>query len=257
MYTEIISIFLTDLSYTLFGYTQLIIMNRRYIYIIILATFFASCSQKQNTDNQRGGKIIFDISYPNHGTTNVSHTFLPNKMELLFDGANQLRYDIKSPISLYSLSFIINNDSNKCQTHLRFINKDFTYTLAPDDYFFIFEKNSEYDIIPVPGDTKTIIGFTCQKILLHNKSNHKEISAYYTKDLAIKSINLYTPYQNINGVILEFTTDFNDLQMCFSASDISTCNPSSESFVHFTKPTKKSSQQEVITLITSMLQASL
>ncbi len=202
------------------------------------------------------GMIIFDISYPENKFNGISGAFLPNKMELLFDSNYQMRYNIKSPMNLYSLNFIINKESDSCQTHLRFIDKSLSYKMTSDDFFFIFENDEKYECILQPNETKKIIGFNCSKAILYDKSKTQEITAYYTQDISLKGANSNTPFLNIPGVVLEFSSQFNNITLHFLASEVTNTSPSPEEFSYFIN-TKQSSEEEILNLITTMLQASL
>ncbi|MCO6460236.1 MAG: DUF4412 domain-containing protein [Saprospiraceae bacterium] len=78
------------------------------------------------------------------------------------------------------------------------------------------KKSGDYKITEVPGDTKTILGFKCQKYNI--ASPEIQVSMYITKDIKIKANRIQgMEGLKIEGYPLEYTIDANGTKITFTA----------------------------------------
>lgn len=93
------------------------------------------------------------------------------------------------------------------------------------------KKSSDFKIVEVPGDTKTILGFNCKRYNI-TSSEGMNLTMYATKDIKIKPANI----QGMEGLVidgypLEYTMEAMGAKMTFTAEkfeksfDVTKMNP--------------------------------
>jgi GLPGLI family protein len=77
-------------------------------------------------------------------------------------------------------------------------------------------------VVVESSETKEICGLKCKKAVGTSAAfNNKPFDIYYTDEIKIADPNMNSPFQDIKGVLLQFTADMNNISMSLIAEKVS------------------------------------
>ena len=126
--------------------------------------------------------------------------------------------EVEGWLGIFKSSFIKNRNDSQAVTLLKMLNKKYCYRGQGKDGYIGFEA---YDSIRIISDniTKNILGFECKHAKAILNSKNIEFDIYYTDKIKIKDPNKFTPYHNIQGVLMDFQIEMNGLPMHLTATE--------------------------------------
>lgn len=205
-------------------------MRNKYLVFILLIIFaLAGCEKTQNKDRIKEGYIEYDIEYLDKSIDNFMKGFLPKKMIIKFKDNNTIN-KIEGFSGIVSFTHIQNYRNKRNITLVKVLNKKYQYIEKINDESLFFEK--------LPGikieEQDTIVevcGFKSKKakVTLPDK-DFEPFYIYYTEEIIINNVNAQTPFNSIDGVLLEFQLKLYDMPMRLTAKKIQSAKISSDNF---------------------------
>lgn len=185
---------------------------------VVLLVFSLSCNSKQENEKIEQGIIEFKIDYPTIAENDILLEFLPTQMEFIFKD-NSYRNNIVAGMGLFSTSFINNQETKSITQTVKMLNNKYVSTLQTED--LINDPNFRNLEIEFLEDEKEIAGYNCKlaRITVHGDSVWT-YDAYYTKEIGIDYPNRLTPFDKIDGVLLDYQIIKYNTHMHFTAEEV-------------------------------------
>ena len=135
----------------------------------------------------------------------------PTEMKINFSERNQ-KASFKSNLSIYSLAFIHQNDSDSLYTLLKILEKKAYVPSDKASTLFLFNGASKQRIKFSDEDPRVIAGFNCKKATyIPNNPNYPSLNIWYTSQIGIEAPYRNTPFEIIPGLMLEFEIVYQDI----------------------------------------------
>ena len=144
-------------------------------------------------------------------------SIMPKSLIMRFKD-NSVIMEVEGWLGIFKSSFIKKADNTKAVTLLKMLNKKYYYCGQGKDGYIGFEAYDNIKIIP-DDSTKNILGFKCKHAKAVLNSKNIEFDIYYTDKIKIKNPNEFTPYHNIQGVLMDFQIEMNGLPMHLTATE--------------------------------------
>ena len=143
---------------------------------------------------------------------NISTSMLPKTMTMRFKD-NLSMYRINGLFGAFVISNISDTKHNTNTTLLKLLDNKYCYQGEKNEFACCFDAMDNLKIVNT-DETKNILGFNCRKaVATFPDSDRKPFIIYYTDDIRIKRPNGTNPYKEIDGVLLEFELNINQINM--------------------------------------------
>lgn len=185
--------------------------------IIFIATTLGltSCSGDEEITQ---GEIEFDIIYPYYQGSGLMASMLPEKMTMVFkDGVYKTEV---AKGSIFKTTFII-DCNKKTVTNL--------FQFGTRKYYAVMNEKAVKKMLgkePIPqyldsNDGDSLAGFLCKKtVAYYEELEQPDVAIYSTNDIKISNSNWWTPFHEIEGVLLEYEVERFNFRMRFSATNV-------------------------------------
>jgi len=165
------------------------------------------------------GVIEFDITYPNNEAGEIMAAFLPDEMILKFKD-NKTAGTFAAGMGVFKATMISDPQTKTVWQLFKVLKEKYVHEFDSTQITSIFTDLTESKITFV-DETKEIAGYTCKKAIVTFKDNIKEeFSVYYTNDIDIKNSNWFTPFHEIDGVLLEYQVRKYNYEMRLIAKEV-------------------------------------
>lgn len=198
-----------------------------YILLSLCLIILSSCEGKMEGDLQnvsdsnrtKSGAINYAIDYPKAfgEEDDLMRMFLPKNMVFSYDG-DDFKTEIKNG-KVFATSFIGNSKTNAMMAGTMYFNIKNMCNFNEEDRKNYIDSQPSYKIVKTKK-TKKIADIDANHAFAINKENNDTSDIYYTDEIKIKSPNWFTPYNEINGVLLEYEIERYGLKMRFTASEL-------------------------------------
>jgi hypothetical protein len=176
----------------------------KYLILCLLSLSLANCKRKPPKE-LASGKIEFRITYDKDEVGGYSSSVLPRQMTMEFSG-NMVRNTIEGGLGFFSLVNITDLKTYQHTTWLKFIDKKYIYEGDKRESPCCFGMLSGMKL-NYTDRTKEIAGLECRHVLASFPDNGIEsFDIWYTEDIDIDNPNSNSPFNDIQGVLLEFNT---------------------------------------------------
>jgi len=190
------------------------------IILFSITMFLYSCN-KEKTDVDEG-VIKYKITYLEDESTNPVISIMPKSLIMRFKD-NSVIMEVEGWLGIFKSSFIKNRNDSQAVTLLKMLNKKYCYCGQGKDGYIGFDAYNNIKIIH-DDSTKNILGFNCKHAKAVLSDKNIEFDIYYTDKIKIKNPNKFTPYQNIQGVLMDFQIEMNGLPMHLTATEFKPVN---------------------------------
>lgn len=230
-------------------------IKKSIIFIAMLVFVFAlaSCKKEEETAGRISeGYIEYKMQYMGDSLERFVQTFLPRRMKLIFR-ANNTKNHISDATGLFSFTHIKNQAKGIQAILMKIMNNKYKYVepLAEESAFF--KERPEMRINHVE-DTKWIAGYSCRKAKIAyptGKKETKHFNIYYTDQIDIEGFTRHTPFQSINGVLMEFQLELYQMPFRLIATEVKRQKITDDAFTipQDYKAVNKKTLQEIIEVL--------
>ena len=182
-------------------------MSLKTIFLLIFVTLnggLFSCG-----DLILGGKtegyIEYEVSYPLPNESNLAESMLPSTVSYYYKKGKTLTV-ISAGMGVFTTRIFTDLESKKLTSALEIslMAKKVKTELTEEAINKQIDKERKM-ILQKTNDTLTIAGYLCHKaICIFPDSSLPNLDVYYTKELKHESPNWYSPYRELDGVLMEF-----------------------------------------------------
>lgn len=183
------------------------------LFLVSISLGITSCGSEESPSQ---GEIEFDILYPYYQGSGLMASMLPDKMSMVFkDGVYKTEV---SRGSIFKSSFIIDCNKKTVTNLFQFGTRKY--------YAVMNEKAVKKMLASEPkaqylesNDGDSLAGFLCKKtVAYYEELEQPDVAIYSTTDINIPNSNWWTPFHEIDGVLLEYEIERYDFRMRFSAT---------------------------------------
>ncbi len=191
-------------------------MRIKYLLVLLFAAIIIN-----SCDISVGGKfdqgiIEYDLKYLEDENKNPIISLLPTTMTFQFKDEN-LSQSVEGWMGIFKMGGIYNAED---QTTTAFLK------IMADKY--IYQGNSAFGYNEYPDmqieyvdETKEIAGIKCKKANITIPGGEiEQFSVYYTDKIKLEKANLFNPFKEIPGVLLEFQYEMFDITTSLTATKI-------------------------------------
>lgn len=167
------------------------------------------------TDKSQG-EIVYDIIYLDEDATSKLVNILPDEMSFKFKG-NKTLMEMKISMGWIGMSVLSDVSSHKVVYMGKMMTKKYALPLDSAN-IGDFEPILNIDINPIKDTIMLDYDCTLARACFENESDTFNIC--YTNELNIPEPNWYTPFKNVNGVLLDYTAKFQNMKVRMVAREI-------------------------------------
>ncbi len=190
----------------------------RYLLIFLLSILLISCSQKKGGQKIKEGVIEYEIEYLSEINDPTLAALLPDLMIYKFDKNTSVNL-MRSKIGLASIIYKADCKANQNSTVFLIRRNKYLYEESGLKPSLGMRELKNFKLEPV-DQTKTVLGYECNKIILHFGDKRKQVEMFYTPKITTNVANMNNFFNEIDGTLLEFCVKMNDIEMYFKAKEI-------------------------------------
>lgn len=199
----------------------------RVIVILVLIGSCLSCKQREKGYISEG-KIEYKISYLENNLDNIATNLLPKKMLLSFNDRFCLT-EIEGFMGVFSISLISDLKKNKDVTLVKFFDSKYVHYGEKNEHSCIFD-HVNIASLTFNETHKDKLGFSANTAEIKEKGQTKPYEILFTNEIGAINPNSNNPFAEIEGVLLHFELQLNQLRMSLDATEIDSKEISEELF---------------------------
>jgi GLPGLI family protein len=190
---------------------------RQYFLACVFLFTAQSCSIF-TTDKVSEGIIQYDITYPGAESDDLMAGLMPSEMKLHFKEGKTCG-ELSAGMGMFTTALLSFPDKKLLTQTVKIMNKKFMHTSDSKQVEGLITKQPKMNIEFVP-DTKVIAGYTCKKAIITIPETKEKYEVYYTRDIKVKNPNWFTPFREIDGVLMEYKVKQYNVEMKFTAKNV-------------------------------------
>ena len=182
-----------------------------------------------STSLKDAGTIVYDITYPTD-TVKINKT-LPSQMTIRYKDS-MLYTQIEGMSGMVNITYVENRKTKVSHYLIKLFYKKLYYTDSTGTIgaSFLYQDMPSISIIPQEG-TKKILGYNCKIAKFHiNDASQATFDVYYTNEIGRPDPNQNTPFEQIDGVMLQFGMTMSQKKVIIKASRIENDENAADSF---------------------------
>ncbi|MES2837949.1 MAG: hypothetical protein V4667_10530 [Bacteroidota bacterium] len=197
---------------------RLLTLTKSFIIIVFSVVLFNSCDNLP-FNRFTEGVISYEISYPNPGKNESIISMMPSTMVYKFKD-NKTSGELTGNLGIFGTSLISDYENKTLYQTLKVLGKKFCAELHQKEVDDNIAKEPKMNIVP-SKETKQIAGYTCKKAtVIFDDKTIPSFDIYYTNEIKIEKANWYTPFKEIDGVLLEYRVKRYNIEMQFTATSV-------------------------------------
>ena len=230
--------------------------NRNLCLILLIATLaipIISCKKEQTQKSAvNEGFIEYRLEFQGDSLKQGIAQFLPKKMKLYFKD-NNTRNTLSDLAGMVEFTHIKHHEKGTYTTLVDVFNNQYKYVEQNQGTSIFFRSRPDLKMEPT-GDSIEIAGYNCRKIMVTYTNDHQReenFPIYVTRQIDIEGFTDSTPYQGIDGVLLEFQLEIYQMPVKMTATRVVSRKISSRDFKIPAgyKKVNKQTMQKIIRLL--------
>ena len=219
-------------------------------YILIITVLFVCFSCKTPLrDKINEGVIRYNIVYNYTSDKNFPVQILPKTLEFKFN-KNFASYSLEDKVGLFAINIVINLQKHNHITMIKIFDKKYLYQSERKEMPIFFKPETKYKV-KFLDDTLRIAGLLCRKADVTEIQTNKMFPVAYTM-IDINYPNVGTPYEKIDGLLMDFILQMNNLNMRLTATHVEEKIMTENDFL-IPKGYKLISKKQMENIITTLL----
>lgn len=171
-------------------------------------------------DKIKEGIIEYEINYLENKMTGFSSSLLPKTMYMKFNDDMAMN-SIEGMMGAFFMRNIVDFDELKNITMLKALNNEFFYVGEKKEMPVGYHHFDDMEI-EITKDTLVLAGLPCKKAIAR-LGNGNEYPVYFTEEIGIKKPNELNPYNEIDGVLMQFQIELSNIKMELTATKLHQC----------------------------------
>ena len=166
------------------------------------------------------GVIEYDVTYPELDSDNLMLEMLPSEMKMTFK-EDKFKSQLKTGAGIVEMTVIANGEQKILHNMGKLFSDRYVLTLDEKAAHKFTNVIPPFQVKYVDG-VDTIAQAVCKRILIDFGAAKNESYIFaYTDEIALKSPNWCTPYNEIEGVLLDYRVENYGMNMRLRATRIS------------------------------------
>jgi len=187
------------------------------LFTIISVLILYSCD-KNGGRNLDQGEIHYDVILKGH-LTHMPRELMPKNLIFTFKDDKTV-YELISPFGNSGIVNLANPSLDIYDTYLSLFTIKYFYPSEPGEIFPGFESMKGIDIRKT-SKTSVICGFNCKNAEVTFPSDRSKIfNVWYTTEIPVSRPNASTPFQEIDGVLMNFFFFIGSSDFHFEAQNV-------------------------------------
>jgi hypothetical protein len=198
------------------------LMNYRVSLVFVL--FLLKCTTlllAQSTE----GKVIYDVSYPENTFDSISSKNLPHDCTYYFND-RMMRIDIGSEADMTRVLLDNEKEVLHVLTDANGNKMDLYFTRKEIEKAGLGANGS----MTLTGDSRVIAGYDCKKAVI-TRAGNKLITVWFTDKIKPKNAYWNMVFRDIEGLLMEFTTEIKGITTYMTAREVILGNPGNDIFL--------------------------
>lgn len=199
-----------------------ILTSRGWWLVMLLMVAIFSCKGPSGTETGiQEGYIEYQVEYQGDSMKDFIHRFLPKTMKMYFKN-NNTRNSISDLAGVVEFTHIKQQQEGTYTTLVDVFDNQYKYVEENDQPSIFFQARPNMDVQRT-SQMKTIAGCNSRKYNVEYKDdngNTRSFPIYATRDIHIKDFTDSTPFQSVDGVLMEFQLSIYDLPMKLKAKRV-------------------------------------
>jgi hypothetical protein len=184
----------------------------------VLIIFVASSCRKTGGKHLDQGEIHYDIKYEGHVTL-MPKEIMPKSLVVSFKDDN-IVYELISPFGNSGITNLSNPSKKIHDTYLSLFTIRYFYASNPGELYPGFDAMQGMEIKET-AKSEVICGFHCKNAEITFPFDRSKIyNIWYTDEIPVKNPNASTPFNQIDGVLLNFFFFIGSSEFHFEAQNI-------------------------------------
>ena len=164
--------------------------------------------------------ITYDVTYPELDPNNLMLEMLPSEMEMTFKG-DKLKSQLKTGAGIVEMTVIADGENKVVHNMVKLFTDRYVLNLEEKGARQLTNVLPPFQIKNLDG-IDTIAQALCHRIMIDFGAAKNESYIFsYTDELGLKNPNWYTPYYEIQGVLLDYRIENYGINMRLRATSIS------------------------------------
>lgn len=189
----------------------------QFTFITFILIIGYSCNDEPSLKKISEGEIEYQVNYLDNSRNNLFIALLPSTVTTYFN-ENSTCTQIKDELGFFKLAFILNEDMKKNYSLLQIFDKKYVYEGEYDQLSFGYKGKDEMELV-YTDKKKVIAKYNCNHAMAIN-GKKDTIHIYYSNDFELLHPNLNNPFNEIDGVLMEFKTNLAGINMEFIATKV-------------------------------------
>ena len=184
---------------------------------VILAMTGNSCKEK-GSKNINQGEIYYTIDYKGSYSP-LPKEVLPKNMVVSFKN-DKILFEMLSPFGNSGILNLSNPEKGIFDTYFSLFTVKYFYSVLPGELYPGFETMKGI-LIKKTSKTSVICGFNCKNAEVTFPSDREKVyNIWYTYEIAVKNPNAFTPFNQIDGVLMSFFFFLGPSELHFEAETV-------------------------------------
>lgn len=201
-------------------------MRIKYLLVLLLVGAIVNSCNVGVGGKFTQGLIEYNLKYLEDENKNPIISLLPETMTFQFKD-NNLSQSVEGWMGIFKMGGIYNINDKTTTAFLK---------VLADKY--IYQGESAFGYNEYPGmkieyvdEVKEIAGFKCKRANIEIPGGEIEnFSIFYTEDIKLDNANLFNPFKEVPGVLLEFQYEMFDITTCLTATKVEKIEVNDEIF---------------------------
>lgn len=189
------------------------------ILLLLVCTVIYTGQAKAGGDEFHG-IIVYNISFGDTDMDPQMAAMMPKTMKMKMRGESSR---MEMSMGMGSTIVVYNGEDKSGFTLMDMMGQKYAMKMTPEELEEEIEETPDVDI-DVTAETKEIAGYVCKKAIVKLKegeAKEMEMIVYFTDELGSGMMNYNNPiYKDIQGVMMEYSINENDMEMKFSAISV-------------------------------------
>ncbi|GAB5538902.1 MAG: hypothetical protein Salg2KO_10050 [Salibacteraceae bacterium] len=184
----------------------------------MLVAFGCGTDDRAFKSNISEGIIEYQVTYPELDSDNIMLEMLPSKMVMKFKD-NKYKSKLETTAGIVEMSVMADYETQKMYNLVKIFSDRYALELDKDAAIALTNKLPQFDLV-FKDDAMKIADANCQKAELDFGGNRENYVFYYTDEIDLKNPNWCTPYNGIEGVLLDYRIENYGMNMHLRATRI-------------------------------------
>jgi len=187
--------------------------------IITTLVIFYGCKSDSFSGKLTEGTIEYEMKYLQSEKENPLISLLPTTMTLKIKDDKSIQ-KVEGWMGVFQMAGIARRNENYKAALLKIMGEKYVFETTMDGPAFGFDEYPKMKLVP-SDSVKIIAGYKCKGYDVYlNDSSKAAFTIYYTNDIKLENPNCNNPYQQVDGVLLEFQMKFQKIPVHLIAKKV-------------------------------------